>query len=370
MSEPPARPGYRDIVQRLRKEIASGQRAAGERMPSVRSLAHELGVNVNTVARAYAELVRDGSIQSRHGGGTFVANGSGDALLVERRAEQLRSIAADAVLRSLSLGYGSDEIELAVRAQLAAWQAASTKTAQERAGSIGAKTLVFAGSHDVALELLATRLRYHSPPIDLQLTFTGSTAGLMTLLLDQAQIAGCHIGRDADGGGVGQLEAMLPGRSITLVTLAHRQQGLMLPPGNPRELHEIRDLAMPALTVALRQAGSGTQLLLDRALAEAGVRLSPGQHPVLSTHAEVAAAVAEGSVDAGLGILAAARTYGLDFQPLAWERYELVIPTELVDHSATAGLLDTLRSADFKSVMDGLGGYDTSETGRETRIGS
>jgi molybdate-binding protein/DNA-binding transcriptional regulator YhcF (GntR family) len=339
-------------------------------MPAVRSLAHELGVNVNTVARAYAELVRDGSIQSRHGGGTFVANGSGDALLVERRAEQLRSIAADAVLRSLSLGHGSDEIELAVRAQLAAWQAASTKTAQKRAGSVGAKTLVFAGSHDVALELLATRLRYHSPPIDLQLTFTGSTAGLMTLLLDQAQIAGCHIGRDADGGGVGQLEAMLPGRSITLVTLAHRQQGLMLPPGNPRELHEIRDLAMPALTVALRQAGSGTQLLLDRALAEAGVRLSPGQHPVLSTHAEVAAAVAEGSVDAGLGILAAARTYGLDFQPLAWERYELVIPTELVDQSPTAGLLDTLRSGDFKSVMDGLGGYDTSETGRETRIGS
>jgi len=127
---------------------------------------------------------------------------------------------------------------------------------------------------------------------------------------------------------------------------------------------------LPAVTVALRQAGSGTRLLLDRALADAGVRLSPEQHPVLSTHAEVAAAIAEGSVDAGLGILAAARTYGLDFLPLAWERYELVIPTELVDQPATAGLLKTLRSWDFKEVMDGLGGYDTSETGRATRIGN
>jgi molybdate-binding protein/DNA-binding transcriptional regulator YhcF (GntR family) len=356
-------------MQRLRAEIACGERSPGERMPSIRSLAGELGVNVNTVARAYAELVRDGTILSRPGGGTFVASGSGGPLQAERRAEQLRSIVADAVLRSLSLGYASDEIEQAVRDQLEVWRAASKRSSPRGASSAGSGTILFAGSHDLALELLATRLRYRASPIDLQLAFTGSTAGLLALVLDQAQIAGCHLGDVREDGIDGQLERLFTGRSITRVTLAHRQQGLMVPPGNPRGLREVRDLAMPGVTVGLRQAGSGTRLLLERALADAGVRLSPGEHLVLSTHGEVAAAVAEGSVDAGLGILAAARTYGLDFLPLAWERYELVMPTELVERPATAGLLETLRSGDFKAVMTDLGGYDTSETGRETRIG-
>ncbi|MFN0070747.1 MAG: substrate-binding domain-containing protein [Chloroflexota bacterium] len=365
MTHPAPRPGYQAIAQEIRAEIARGERQPGQRLPSVRMMAASLGVNVNTVARAYAELARDGTIESNRGGGSFVRATASDALIAERRAEQLRAIMAEAVLRSLSLGHTEDEVERAVHAQLEAWHTAAVQHARPahrpRPGLIQ-----FAGSHDLALELLATRLRHATPPVDLQLTFTGSTAGLMALLLGQAQIAGCHVGGQEGGDDAAtQIQRMLPGQRLVLVTLAHRQQGLIVPPGNPRHIESIRDLAEANILVALRQAGSGTRLLLDRTLALEGLSLTLAEHPVFATHAAVAAAIAEGTANAGLGILAAARTYGLDFVPLTWERYELVIPAELMEHQPIMLLLETLRSETFRLVMDSLGGYDTSVTGEQ-----
>jgi molybdate-binding protein/DNA-binding transcriptional regulator YhcF (GntR family) len=367
VTEPTRDHGYQAIVQRIRLEIARGERAPGERLPSVRSLARSLSVNANTVARAYAELARDGSIESRGGGGTFVRATTGDTLLAERRSEQLRAIMAEAVLRSLSLGYSPDEIERAVGIQLDTWQSASTRSVKARPGDVQALSIHFAGSHDLALELLATRLRHHTPPVDLQLNFIGSMAGLLALLLDQAEIAGCHLGGEEEDA-LSQVSRMLPGRPVMLVTLGRREQGLMLPPGNPRDITAVGDLTKRGVRIALRQAGSGTRILLDRALAAEGVRPSFEGHPVLATHGEVAAAIADGSADAGLGILAAARTYGLDFVPLTWERYDLVIPTELTVQPAVSALLKTLRSPEFKSAMEALGGYETRETGRQISI--
>ena len=118
----------------------------------------------------------------------------------------------------------------------------------------------------------------------------------------------------------------------------------------------VRDLVDRDVTVALRQAGSGTRVLLERLLVKDGAPTNFAGQPVLATHGEVAAAIANGSRDAGLGILAAARTYGLDFIPLAWERYQLVIPTEQMTRPAVHALLETLRSSEFKSVMEALGG--------------
>jgi molybdate-binding protein/DNA-binding transcriptional regulator YhcF (GntR family) len=362
--------GYQDIVEQLRAEIATGRRRAGERLPPVRDLARTLGVNVNTVARAYAELARDGAVESRRGGGTFVAAPGGDAVTAERRAEQVRAIVGEAVLRALSLAYTPPQIEAAVYDQLGRWERASRDSAESAEPARPPRTVAFAGSHDPAVELLATRLRRQDPPIELSPRFTGSMAGLMALLLGEAQVAGCHLD-DASSGddNATHVRRLLPGQRILLLTLARRRQGLIVARGNPRRIRTWRDLARAGLILANRQAGSGTRLLLERELRRVGAEPAQLGERVYPTHAAVAAAVAEGTADVGLGILAAARTYGLAFVPLAWERYELAIPAALLDEPAIETLVEVVDSAAFRDVVRELGGYDTEVTGERRFVG-
>lgn len=356
--------GYQEIARQVRERIVRGELQPGERLPAMRALAMELRVNVNTVAHAYAELARDGIVESRRSAGSFVRPADQDALAAERRAAQLREIVGEAALRALSLGHGAAEITEALTDQLRRWRAA---------GRIGPSALTpmprFAGSHDLALELLATRLRHAAPPVELQLSFSGSTAGLLALLTGEADLAGCHLGHLSCGESLLQVQRLLPGRRLAVVSVALRQQGLMVPPGNPRSIGGVRDLADPSVRLALRQAGSGTRLLLERALAESGVRRTLASEPVFTTHAEVAASVAQGSTDVGLGILAAGRTFGLDFIPLGWERYDLIIPEDRMRTPAVRTIIETLRGEAFKAAMAALGGYDTSVTGEERWVG-
>ena len=363
-------PGYQDIVEQLRAEIATGRRRVGERLPPVRDLARTLGVNVNTVARAYAELARDGAIESRRGGGTFVAAPGGDAVTAERRAEQVRAIVGEAVLRALSLGYTPPQIEAAVYDQLGRWERASRDPTESPEPARPPRTAAFAGSHDPAVELLAARLRRQEPPIELALRFTGSMAGLMALLLGEAQVAGCHLDDEGTGDdNATHVRRLLPGQRILLLTLARRQQGLIVARGNPRRLKTWQDLARPGLILANRQAGSGTRLLLERELRRVGAEPAPRGEHVYPTHAAVAAAVAEGTADVGVGILAAARTYGLEFVPLAWERYELAIPAALLEERVIETLVGVVESAAFRDVVRELGGYDTEVTGERRFVG-
>jgi molybdate-binding protein/DNA-binding transcriptional regulator YhcF (GntR family) len=368
MTDATSETGYQAIARRIRAEIARGQRQPGERLPSVRELARVLGVNVNTVARAYAELSREGSIESHRGSGSFIRSGPNDTQLEQRRAEQLRRVMAESVLRALSLGHTPADIEDAVRQQLGLWRAAATAAiAQPRGGQPG--VIRFAGSHDLALELLAERLGRRAPPIDVELTFTGSTGGLMALLLNQADIAGCHLGHnDHAGDQDDQIRRVLPMHELVVVTLARRQQGLMVRPGNPLGIEQVADLTRTGAAIAVRQAGSGTRVLLEQLMVAEGQHPSLAGHPVFTTHAAAAAAIASGQADAGLGISAAARTYGLDFIPLLWERYVLVIPSEHRDDVPIRALVDTLRSDDFRQLMVALGGYDTTETATERLV--
>src|SRR4029079_19055935 len=137
--------------------------------------------------------------------------------------------------------------------------------------------------------------------------------------------------------------------TVLLVTLAHRQQGLMVVAGNPKQIGRIADLGRSDVTIVNRHRGSGTRVLLDGALASA--QIDPGAvrgyEREEATHLAVASAVASGTADTGLGILAAARTYGLDFVPIARERYELALRPATAARAAVQSLLETLRSPDF-----------------------
>lgn len=355
-------------MQLIRGDIALGRRQPGDRLPPVRALAESLGVNVNTVARAYSELARDGTISANRGGGSYVAVEAGSAIIAERRASQLQDILSDAVLRALSLGHDPAEIEREVGSQLRRWSSAAN-LGKTPSLSSPRQFIRFSGSHDLALELLAARLGHQTPALELRLDFTGSTAGLMALLLGEVEFAGCHLGHENDDTTEQvEIQRLLPSRPLLLVTLARRQQGLIVPRGNPRAIRDISDLTRDGVVTAVRQAGSGTRILQDRLLCERGYpELAPGS-PSFETHAQVAAAIAQGNADVGLGILAAARTYGLDFIPIDWETYTLVIPAEISRELWVADLLEALRSEEFRRIVHSLGGYDTERMGECRRV--
>lgn len=368
---------YERIAAEILRRVASGRLRPGDRLPPIRQAAGEWGVNLNTVARAYAALAERGILETRAGGGTVVAKAPQAAVVdgldpvSQARAERLQARLGSAVLESLAAGYVEAEIEAAVSAQLARWRA--TRTPDPHADTDGVTTDATAhpmvrlvGSHDLALEVLAGRLRALPDSVTLDVVPTDSLDGLFALARGTTDLAGCHL-LDPETGehNVSFVRRLLPGEPVLLVTLAHRQQGLIVAAGNPKGITSVADLARPGLTIVNRHRGSGTRVLLDDALARAGIdsaRLG-GYDREEATHLAVAGTVAAGAADAGLGILAAARAYGLDFVPVARERYELALRPATAASPTVKKLLETLRSADFRAVVTALGGYDTAESG-------
>ena len=133
----------------------------------------------------------------------------------------------------------------------------------------------------------------------------------------------------------------------------------------PLSITSLEDLFRDGVSFVNRQRGSGTRVLLDyklRGLGSQPDRIA-GYEREEYTHLAVAAAIAAGRADTGLGILSAARAMGLDFVPLLNERYDLVIPSHFYDRELLSPLISLVRSVEFKSEVEALGGYDTSSTG-------
>jgi putative molybdopterin biosynthesis protein len=181
-------------------------------------------------------------------------------------------------------------------------------------------------------------------------------------------IAGSHLLDPRDGSyNVSALKQSLPGKKVRLVTLVHREQGFIVPGGNPKGIASIRDLLRKDITFVNRQAGSGTRVLLDYQLDQGGLDCDgiSGYDQEEYTHMAVAVAVLSGKVDMGLGIKSAARALGLDFVPLVEERYDLIISEEAFDTPMIQALLELIQTAGFKDAVSDLGGYSTRETGNE-----
>ena len=224
-------------------------------------------------------------------------------------------------------------------------------------------TAVAIGSHDPALDLLASELSRRSPPMRLASTNAGSYGGLVALRRGEAHLAGCHL-LDPTTGVYNETDVrrVLSGRAVTLVHFAQREQGLILPRGNPKGLRTLRDLAQPGVRFVNRQRGAGTRMLLGHLLATEGIDVSAieGYDREQYTHLAVAADVDSGMADVGLGIRAAARALRTDFIPVGMERYDLVIPNEHLAHPPVAALLEILRDPTFADAVRAMGGYDTA----------
>lgn len=362
--------GYQQIADLLRARVARGELRPGDRVTSVRELAGQVGVNVNTVARAYAELAREGVLVSHAGGGTRVAATAEAGLFQRARQARLQELVGGVVLQTLGLGYRPEQIEAALLGQLTRWSAVEPPERVEP--SLDESAVLFAGSHDPTLDLLAARLRRRDPPVWLSTTFTGSLEGLMALAHDEAHLAGCHLLDEQTGDYNAPFVArLLPGQAVLLVTLAQREQGLIVRSGNPFDIATVADLLRPGVSFAGRQRGSGTQVLLEFGLRRAGLDPAALQTDgrVYRTHSAVAGAVAEGGATAGLGIRAAARAFGLDFVPVATERYELAIPERLIEQPGPRAVLATLEEDGFQRTVRELGGYDIAQAGQRRRVG-
>jgi putative molybdopterin biosynthesis protein len=229
------------------------------------------------------------------------------------------------------------------------------------------RTIVVTGSHDLVLDLAASWLRERDPRITLASSNVGSLGGLTALRDGLCHLAGSHL-LDPDTGEytLPYLERLLPERDVAVVRLVHREQGLIVAPGNPTGTTGIEDLVKPGVRYVNRQRGAGTRVLLDHELARHGI--SPesiqGYEREEHTHLAVAAAVAAGRADAGLGVLAAARAFGLDFVPVAKEPYDLVLLKDSIEDELLAPLFELLESEDFRRAVTGLRGYDVAEMGR------
>lgn len=222
------------------------------------------------------------------------------------------------------------------------------------------------GSHDLALDVLDNHLRRLYPGESLASAHVGSTGGLLAIRDGQAVCAGVHL-LDPETGTYNETYVKkYLGWPCVLVNLVYRQQGLMVQPGNPKNITGIKDLARPEVEIINRQAGAGTRIFLDYLLAREGIDPAQvkGYGREQYSHLAVAAAVAGGTADAGLGILAAARALGLEFIPLGQERYDLLFPREFVGEPRVQHLLDVMRRPEFQAEVAEMGGYDLADCGR------
>ena len=232
------------------------------------------------------------------------------------------------------------------------------------------KTLVAAGSHDNALDVLADALKAAPGGFTLSSSHVGSMGGLMALRRGVCHFAGCHLLDTEDGSyNVSYVDRFLKDTPVRIVHLVMRDQGLMVSPGNPKGIEGVNSLTRDDVFFINRQSGSGTRILLDYRLGQSGVdpEKIAGYGDEEFTHMAVAAAVASGTADAGLGIQAAAKALKLDFIPVVTEQYDLVIPEIHFETEGVQTLLEIVRDEDFRKRVEAMGGYDMGRSGEVLR---
>jgi len=225
--------------------------------------------------------------------------------------------------------------------------------------------LRLAASHDLALAALREALPGETR-LKLEVSFTGSLQAIQEFAAAHTDIAGFHV--PITGCETLTLKPYLKwlrARRDRLIQFVERDQGLILPRGNPSKIRRFRDIATRKLRFVNRQPGSGTRLLVDQMIADAGIDPTAidGYRTEEFTHAAVAATVASGGADAGLGLRAAAAEYQLAFVPLVRERYFFAVRAKHLESPAVARLIEVLKSPVLTKVVRHLAGYKTAAAG-------
>ena len=295
---------YLDLTTALAERIADGRLAPGTALPSLRDLADAERTTPTTVRRAYQELADAG------------------AIVVEPR--RTAKVAAGGVLAARSMLRGAPPFRLA-------------------------------GSDDPALDLLTASARDAIVGVE----STGSYRGLTALWSGRADGSALHLRHRSGEYNAPFARGLLRGREPVLVHLWQREQGLLLPKGNPADVDGIAGVGR--LRVARRFHGTGTRALLDRLLLQAGVAPDSLRGPEVALHLDVAIAVATGEADVGLGLRSAANTLGLDFLPVLSEPFQ--IATSAQEAGGLQPMLSALADPALRARIAALGGYDLAGSG-------
>jgi molybdate-binding protein len=301
---------YREICADLAGRIGDGDLAEGAELPGVRELAQRFGTTASTIGRAVRTLADAGVIVTADRRRTRVAP---DGAVAARRF-----LHAERVFR-------------------------------------------LAGSDDPALDVVGRRLGRGLRSVGTE----GSFGGLRAVRQGQADGAAVHLLHHTGAYNAPFARGLLRGLRPHLIHLWRREQGLLVPPGNPRGLASAADLA--GLRVAKRRHGTGTRVLLDRLLLAAEQDPDALRGPETGSHLETALSVASGVVDAGLGVRSVARDLDLDFVPLVREDYDVVLTGDALD--AAAPLVAVLHEPDVRAAVTALGGYDAGDAGRVEELG-
>ncbi len=221
-------------------------------------------------------------------------------------------------------------------------------------------TLLFIGSHDLLLDLIADEIRKGFPRFRFVSAHVGSLGGLFALKNREAHLSGIHLFDEVtESYNTPFIEKHLTGENVEVLKFVYREQGLMVRPGNPKKIRGLSDLRREDILFVNRQRGSGTRILLDYLLRKEGISPSEirGYDDEEFTHLGVAMRIASGNADVGMGIYAAAKIMGLDFIPLFEEEYDLVTLKEYIDLPQFKAICQILDSPSFKERALSLGGY-------------
>lgn len=233
----------------------------------------------------------------------------------------------------------------------------------------GKDVLKVHASHGFAIEKLIETLTARGNSVERK--YVGSQESVASLAEGNCELAGFHIPR-------GEFEQLafahyaqwLDPKRSQIIHVATRRQGLMVAHGNPLDIFSVADLTKPGVRFINRQPSSGTYFLLECMLKKARIepaRIS-GFNQSEFTHAAVAAYVASGMADVGLGVETPSRRFKLDFIPLATERYFLLCNKEDLQSPHIQAVLEVLNDPDFQALVNELPGYSAQDCGRVESI--